>query len=110
MINKFTVSANSERNELAVKMDGYFMNSEIDLAAILVKNEIKKLIPGFTLMVDIGNLILQRSKNLNTTEWIDSLGRSLGAGEIRHAGVNVDKWNFPSFSVGFYPYENEWFF
>ena len=84
MINKFIVKAIRARNELLVVMDGYFLNSEIDLAVFLINKEIRKLIPGFTMKVDIRNLIPQIKGKLNKTEWIDKLARSKGAGEIRY--------------------------
>ena len=109
MINNFTVKANSEFNELSIKLDGYFMKSEIELAFYLVKKEIKKLIPGFSLKIDIDNLNSSMKNGRFEKSRLNRIARMLGAGEIRYAGLNKARSNDLFSTVGFYPYENEWF-
>ena len=109
MINNFTVKANDDNNELSVIMDGYFMKSELDLALYLVKSEIKKLTPGFTVKIDITHLCSSGANAQFDTSLINNLTGSLGAGKIKYTGYNTTPARFLKPAVGFYPYENEWF-
>lgn len=109
MINYFTVRANSEYNELSIKLDGYFMKSELELALYLVKKEITKLIPGFSLKLDINNLNASIKSGGFDRNRVNRIARMLGAGEISYVQINRASSKDVFATVGFYPYENEWF-
>jgi hypothetical protein len=87
MINTFTVKANSDKNELSIKMDGYFMKSELELALYLVKKETKKLISGFTVLMDIKNLNSSNTRSHSNKRWVSNLAKSIGAGKIKQIGL-----------------------
>jgi hypothetical protein len=110
MINNFTVRANYDKNELRIEMDGYFMKSEFELAFCLVKEEIKKLIPGFTILINFNNSNSSKIKNQLNIRQINNLARSMGASSVNNIGRNKHSVSNTEAIVGFYPYENEWFF
>ena len=65
MINNFVVRAFTEKNQLKVLLDGVFMKSEFELALYLAKKEIRKLKPGFEVLIDIKNMHSAQYEN----EW-----------------------------------------
>ncbi len=110
MINDFIVQAYPGKNLMTVILNGFFMKSEIELALYLASNEAKKLQRGFEVLVDIQNLKVAHKKyNLGLTEMKKVL-KQLGAGNIRISDLNRSFTRHSFNSVGFYPYENEWFF
>ena len=109
MINDFVIQANPKNNELNVRLDGYFMKSEIYLAFQLAQNEAKKLNKGFVVLMDIKNLNMQHRKKLISYERLVNLMRHLGAGSLKIKGFKRLTSDGICPTVGFYPYENAWF-
>jgi hypothetical protein len=110
MINNFIVRANSDKNELTVRLDGYFMKSEFELVICLIKEEIKKLLPGFILSIDIRNSNSSKFNNQLDISQVNNLAKSMGARKVNTIGQNNHSVSKINDIVGFYPYENEWLF
>jgi len=110
MINDFIVEAQKENNRLYVLLDGIYMKSEIDLALYLMKNEIRKLKPGFEVIIDIQNMDTGSSAmNLNFNKYRKLL-RLMEPGTLRFKDLNHLFGEYEYQNGGYYPHENEWFF
>ena len=109
MINNFFVRAFSDENELKITLDGYFMKSELDLALQLAKLETKKLMPGFSVLLNVENLNTADEELKLDFERFERIIKLMGGGSLRIAGLDAALFGLKTKSVGFYPYENEWF-
>jgi len=110
MINDFIVKAQKDNNQLYVLLDGIFMKSEIDLAFQLIKNEIKKLEPGYKVLIDIQNLDAGTSAlELKFNKYRKML-KLMGAGTVKFLGLSSLFTQNKVEIGGDYSYENEWFF
>jgi hypothetical protein len=110
MINNFIVKAIPEKNQLKVILDGFFMKSEIELAMHLAKRESKKLNKGYDVLVDITKFRSSDKKSILSAGKIQQLLKLMGSGELRFIGMNYAFAETEYLNVGFYPYENGWFF
>jgi hypothetical protein len=110
MINNFIVKAIPEKNQLKVILDGFFMKSEIELAMHLAKRESKKLRKGYDVLVDITKFRSADKKSVLSAGKIHQLLKLMGSGELRFIGMNYAFAEAEFANVGFYPYENGWFF
>ena len=110
MINDFIVQAYPEENLLKVILNGFFMESVIELALQLAKNEAEKLKPDFNVFVDIHNLkVAHKNYNLGMDK-MKKILKVLGAGNMHLFGSNRSYKRRAGEYVGLYPHENEWFF
>ncbi len=110
MINDFIVQAYPEENLLKVILNGFFMESEIELALQLAKNEAEKLKPDFNVFVDIHNLkVAHKNYNLGMDK-MKKILKLLGAGNMHLSGSNLAYKGQRREYVGLYPHKNEWFF
>jgi len=110
MINDFIVEAQKKNNRLYVLLDGIFMKSEIDLALCLMKNEIRKLKPGFEVIIDIQKMNTGLSPMSFSFNKYRKLLRLMGAGSIQFLGLSHFFGEYEYQNGGYYPHENEWFF
>lgn len=108
MINSFVVRGLKENNRLVIMLDGYFMESEIDLTLHLIKSETKKLSPGFGVLIDIHNLDSQDKNLKQNLNIIKNLLKELGSGKFVFKGTEYGTRLNNSNSVGFYPHEIGW--
>ena len=110
MINDFIVRAYPEENRMRVILNGVFMKSEIELALHLARTEAIKLKPQFEVVVDIQNLkFAYKNYDLSLSQMKKML-KLLGAGTMHIMDLNSTQIGREKVYVGFYPYENEWFF
>jgi hypothetical protein len=110
MINNFIVKANTEKNQLRLVLDGFFMNSEIELAMHLAKRESKKLKKGYNVLVDITRLNSADKKISHNYSRIQQQLNLMGSGDIKFIDMTQESADYKNVFVGFYPYENGWFF
>jgi hypothetical protein len=111
MINSFIVKAVPEKNQLKVILDGFFMKSEVELAMHLAKRESKKLKKGYNVLIDITKFHSSEKVFSGNYGRIQHLLKMMGSGDLKFIGMNYNilaETNYAN--VGFYPYENEWFF
>jgi hypothetical protein len=110
MINNFIVKANTEKNQLRLVLDGFFMNSEIELAMHLANRESKKLKKGYKVLVDITRLNSADNKITDNYSRIQQQLNLMGSGDIKFIDTTHKLADYKNAFVGFYPYENGWFF
>jgi hypothetical protein len=109
MINNFIVKAIPEKNQLKIILDGFFMKSEIELAMHLARNESKKLIRGYDVLIDITRFKSANKIFMMSYDRIRKLLKLMGSGEIKFIGINYAQLQTEGASVGFFPYKNGWF-
>ena len=110
MINDFIVKAQTDENQLYVLLDGVFMKSEIDLAFQLIKSEIRKLKPGYKVLIDIQKLDTQESVVDFKINKYRKMLKLMGAGMVNFLGLSsLYAQNNADFG-GDYSYQNEWYF
>jgi hypothetical protein len=110
MINSFVIKAIPEKNQLKVILDGFFMKSEVELAMHLLKRESKKLKKGYNVLIDITRFHTAETAFSQNYSRIQHLLKMMGSGELKFIGMNYALEESVNESVGFYPYENGWFF
>ncbi len=110
MINEFIVKAQKDNNQLFVLLDGIFMKSEIDLAFQLIKKEIKKLEPGYKVLIDIQNLDAGNSSFEFKFNKYRRILRLMGAGTVKFLGLSSLFTQNKLETGGDYSYKNEWYF
>jgi len=108
MINSFVVKGLKENNRLIILLDGYFMESEIDLTMHLIHTESKKLVSGFGVLLDIHNLDTKDKNLKNNLNKIKNALKELGCGEITFKGTEYGTRLNNINTVGFYPHEIGW--
>lgn len=84
------------------------MKSEIELAFYLIKNESKKLNPGYEVLVDIKNLHSSNHRLGISFGKIKKMLKLMGSGELRFIGLNYAIARQMEKNGGIYSYENEW--
>ena len=105
MINRFVVKALKQSNHLVILLDGYFMDSEIELAEHLVDNEVRNLNSGFSVLIDVEKMDSKSTKfALNLKKLIVQLN-ARGCGKIKVKKSRVSDRQYNLRSVGFYPHE-----
>lgn len=110
MINSFIVKAVPEKNQLKVILDGFFMKSEVELAMHLARRESKKLKTGYNVLIDITKFHSSEKVFSKNYTRIQQLLKMMGSGELKFIGMNYVLTESANDNVGFYPYENGWFF
>ena len=108
MINTFIVKSCTERNELQIILDGFFMKSELELAVHLAKRESEKLKKGFEVKLNLRNF---HSSEYIVETYLIKMKKILslaGCGSFNYIGYAPARLAIEI--GGFYPYENEWFF
>ena len=110
MINDFLVRAFPDQNQLKIILDGCFMKSELELAFHLAKEESKKLLPGYNILVDIKNMKTTWKEFGSGLSKLNRLFREAGGGRLQIMGIDYESWSSTLNNVGFYPYENAWLF
>ena len=108
MINSFVVRGLKENNRLLILLDGYFMESEIDLTLHLIREECKKLTFGFGVLLDVHNMDSKDKNIKNSLNKIKKLLKESGSGEIVFKGTEYGTRLNSITTVGFYPHEIGW--
>jgi hypothetical protein len=108
MINSFIVKALPENNRLVILLDGYFMNSEVDLTLDLIDNECGKLTKGFAVFLDLRNLEMVTRDYPKYLKRVKERLDIQGCGEVVVKGAQKGRAYLNQSSVGLYPYEIGW--
>jgi hypothetical protein len=110
MINNFLIKAIPEKNQLKVILDGFFMESELELAMHLAKRESKKLKKGYNVLLDVTRFHSSEKRISKNYARMNHLLKLMGSGDLKFIDMKQNLTEFKYSTVGLYPYENGWFF